>query len=282
MEDITQGHYTLHGSLWDLSILAIPRILSALLAIIVSYHRLEPRPESPFDLHHATTGERKSKAELEGEALEEPFLPKIKRYVLRMGYLTECSVLLTGILLASKCLARLNVEIGIFDEAQPEHPLFWIALALTGLFSLVEVTNVDSIEVLAGELGQQRRRELGSGGVQPLWVERISESLAQPLLSAVNSEADFEHAGADEEHATTSSSLNGKTATTVVRDNSDNARGYSDIGTDANYKAELSDLLNVCGPDKYLILLACVFLVCAAIANIYVPKYTGKSSLPDE
>jgi ABC-type multidrug transport system fused ATPase/permease subunit len=32
----------------------------------------------------------------------------------------------------------------------------------------------------------------------------------------------------------------------------------------------------MCEPDKYLILLACVFLVCAAIANIYVPKYTGK------
>jgi hypothetical protein len=102
------------------------------------------------------TGERKSKAELEGEALEEPFLPLIKRYVLRMGYLTECSVLLTGILLAAKCLARLNVEIGIFDEAEPEHPLFWVALALTGFFSLVEVSNVDSIEVLAVELAGMR------------------------------------------------------------------------------------------------------------------------------
>lgn len=279
MEDITRGHYTLHGSLWDLSILAIPRILSALLAIIVSYHRLEPRPEFPFALYHGTTGERKSKAELDGEALEEPFGQLIKRYVLRMGYLTECSVLLTGILLAAKCLARLNVEIGIFDEAQPEHALFWIALALTGLFSLVEVTNVDSIEILAGELGQQRRREFGCGTGQALWVERISESLAQPLLSAVNSEADLQGAGAgDEEHATSSASnsnakANGKTATTV---DNDNARGYSDIGTDANYKAELSDLLNVCEPDKYLILLACLFLVCAAIANIYVPKYTGK------
>jgi ATP-binding cassette subfamily B (MDR/TAP) protein 9 len=273
MEDVTRGHYTLHGSLWDLSILAIPRILSALLAIVVSYHRLAPRPESPFDLHHAGTGERKSKAELEGEALEEPFLPLIKRYVLRMGYLTECSVLLTGILLASKCLARLNVEIGIFDEAEPEHPLFWVALALTGLFSLVEVSNVDSIEVLAGELGQQRRRESSASAT---WVERISESLAQPLLSAVNSEADLQQTGTDEEHASSSTSnSNGKTAATTNVDN-DNARGYSDIGTDANYKAELSDLLNVCEPDKYLILLACVFLVCAAIANIYVPKYTGK------
>jgi ATP-binding cassette subfamily B (MDR/TAP) protein 9 len=270
MEDVTQGHYTLHGSLGDLMSLAIPRILSALLAIIVSYHRLEPRPESPFDLHHAVTGERKSKAELEGEALEEPFLPLIKRYILRMGYLTECSVLLTGILLAAKCLARLNVEIGVFDEAEPEHPLFWVALALTGFFSLVEVTNVDSIEVLAGELGQQRRRDSAS----VTWVERISESLAQPLLSAVNSEADLqrEGAGTDEEHVASSSSSNGKASTV----DNENARGYSDIGTDANYKAELSDLLSMCEPDKYLILLACVFLVCAAIANIYVPKYTGK------
>jgi ABC-type multidrug transport system fused ATPase/permease subunit len=273
MEAITPNHYTLHGTLWDLSILAIPRIASSLLAIFISYHRLEPTPQSPFDLHHATTGERKSKAELEAEALEEPFLPKMKRYFLRMGYLTECSVLLTGILLATKCLARMNVEIGVYDEAHPPHPLFWIALALTGLFSLVELANVDSSEVLAGELGQKRRSELGlSGQASATWVERIGESLAQPLLSAVSSEADFtQGAATDEERGALS---NGN-----VRDDANvNVRGYSGIGADADaaYKAKLSDLLNVCEPDKYLILLASVFLVCAAIANIYVPRYTGK------
>lgn len=263
LEDIKTSHYTLHGSLWDLSLLAIPRILSALFAVIIAYHRLEPPSESPFELNHPTTGERKSLAELEEESLEEPFLPKIRRYVHRMGYLTECSVLLTGSLLAAKCLARLNVEIGVFDEAQPEHPLFWAVLATTALCSLLEVTFVDAVEKVAGELGRKRRSAMG----ERTWVERLSGSLAEPLLSSVNSEADLDGADNDEENRTPP---NGRDPTDA------NSRGYSDIGADPNYKAKLSDLLNVCAPDRYLIMLASVFLLCAAIANIFVPKYTGK------
>jgi len=272
LEDITTSHYTLHGTLWDLSLIAIPRILSVLVAIIISYHRLQPPRESPYELYHAATGQRKSNAELETESLEEEFVPKMKRYIFRIGYATECSVLLTGILLAVKCLSRMNVEIGVFDEAQPQHPLFWIALALTALCSLLEVSFVDTVEVLAGELGRKRRSELSQQSAASTWVERIGESLAQPLLSAVNSEVDLTTTtNTDEEHGNGVTLLNGRALT------GENIRGYSDIGADANnYKAQLSDLLNVCAPDRYLILLASLFLLLAAVANIYVPKYTGK------
>ena len=71
-DDTADGRYTLHGTLWDLAILAIPRILSALVCITIAYHKEQDmtsyRPH-PNSLYHEN-GDRKSSPELAEELLE--------------------------------------------------------------------------------------------------------------------------------------------------------------------------------------------------------------------
>ena len=57
--------------------------------------------------------------------------------------------------------------------------------------------------------------------------------------------------------------------------NNDDIRVASDITGDANYKAKWSDLLALCFPDAHLTAMAFVFLLLAAMAQIYIPRYTG-------
>jgi ABC-type multidrug transport system fused ATPase/permease subunit len=239
--------------LWDLSLLAIPRILFALLTIAFGYLQRQPESSSSFELFHEN-GDKKSKDELEHEALEEPFASVLKRYVCRMPFLCEVTVFSTGVLLSVKCLTRLNVEIGVFGESQKEHPVFWIALALTAVCSLAESVYVDSMETLAGKLGRKRRREGGD-----LWVGRLSEHLSTPLLSQASSQDDIE---GGEEYTRSSEAPKP-------------ARCISDIGADAEYSANFMDLLRICEPDKYMVLAAFLFMILSAIAQVFVPKLTG-------
>jgi ABC-type multidrug transport system fused ATPase/permease subunit len=50
----------------------------------------------------------------------------------------------------------------------------------------------------------------------------------------------------------------------------------SDITGDSNYKATWRDLLAMCYPDLYLICVAFVFLLLAAVAQVFIPKFLGK------
>jgi hypothetical protein len=237
--------------------LAIPRILSALLAILLAYHRTPP-PKLAFDLYHKN-GYKKTKAELEEEALGAPILPKVRRFITRPAFACEFFALLTGILLMLKCLMRLNVEIGVLDDSEPKHPDFWIALSITALCSLIEASYIDSIETVAGDCGGARRNELQEGGYSASFFERMGRNLTQPLLSSnENEEAE------DEEQS--------------IRRNGNRIGDHvsSDIGGDANYKAQWSDLLGTCSADIHLIVLASVFLILAAVANILVPHFTGE------
>jgi hypothetical protein len=256
-KDSSTGHYTLHGSLWDLLGLAIPRIVSALLAILLAYHRTAP-PKLSFELYHKN-GYKKTKAELEEEALGAPMLPKLRRFVARAAFACEFFAFLTGILLMLKCLMRLNVEIGVLDDSEPSHPVFWIALGTTALCSLMEASYIDSMETLAYVCGRARRNELQEGGQAASFFERIGRNVTQPLLS--NDENEFEE---DEEQSLRRS---GNRIGDHVR---------SDIGGDADYKAQWSDLLGICSADIPLIVLASVFLILAAVANILVPHFTGE------
>eukprot|EP00544_Gedaniella_sp_CCMP2646_P007542 CAMPEP_0202496076 /NCGR_PEP_ID=MMETSP1361-20130828/18841_1 /ASSEMBLY_ACC=CAM_ASM_000849 /TAXON_ID=210615 /ORGANISM="Staurosira complex sp., Strain CCMP2646" /LENGTH=912 /DNA_ID=CAMNT_0049127301 /DNA_START=111 /DNA_END=2849 /DNA_ORIENTATION=- len=251
----TTNHYTLHGSLCDLLIVAILRILSALFSILVSYHRLKPRRESPFELYHEN-GYKKSTAELEEEALSEPLAPKLRRFITRPAFACEVLCFVTGVLGMLKCLTRLNVEIGVLRDSEPTHPLFWIALSMTAFFSIVEVTSLESAETVANEWGQARRRELQDEGQSFTWVERVGQNLSQPLLFT-NDEEDNDE---DEENQSRRQRGN---------------RIKSDIGGDANYKAGFSDLIGVCASDLHLILIASVFLLLAAVCTTLVPHYTG-------
>jgi len=259
LEDLTTNHYTLHGSLFDLLIVAVPRILSALFAILVSYYRINPITGSPFELYHEN-GYKKSTAELEEEALGEPLAPKLRRFLTRPAFACEFLCFVTGVLDMIKCLARLNVEIGVLRDAEPKHPVFWIALSTVAFCSIVEASFLESAETVASEWGQARRKELEERGHSVSWMERVGQNLAQPLLASNDNEEGDE----DEEQ---SRRQNGNR----IRD-----RVSSDIGGDANYKASFSDLLNVCASDAYLLLFASVFLLLAAVCNTLVPHYTGK------
>merc|ERR1712232_282292 len=49
----------------------------------------------------------------------------------------------------------------------------------------------------------------------------------------------------------------------------------SDIGADAAYKASWTDLFQLIIPDAHYIALAFCFLLLAALAQVYIPKFTG-------
>lgn len=263
--------------------MAIPRVCFALFTLIYSYHRIREGEsdgedeDSPFSLYHEN-GERKSKSELEEEALEEPFWPLIKRFVMRLSFLNEIVVLCTGTLVALKAMARLNVEIGVWDDARPHHPIFWMALGLTALSGFLESIYMDNMEKLTRKLGRQRRRQVG-GTANRHWMERWSESLAQPLLSRVQSSEDLQQQLLQQRRdSQIASTCLESSAATVIEEGTvvdENARGHSGIGQDALYSASLKDLFRVCEPDKYLILLACIFLIGGGIAQVFVPRFTG-------
>jgi hypothetical protein len=64
--------------------------------------------------------------------------------------------------------------------------------------------------------------------------------------------------------------------TTTEQPEPENIFGVSEIGAETDYKASWKDLISVCAPDIHLIGLAFVFLLLAAAAQVYIPRFTGK------
>jgi hypothetical protein len=250
----TSKGYTLTGSILDLLILSAMRFTLAICGFLVSFYRGEVRQEYTFDLHHPN-GLKKSRDELEQEALEQSFMTWLRQYVFRAAFPCELAALVTGVLCIVKCLVRLDVEIGTLADAEPMHPVLWSTILIAALFSVVETSFLDSICCSLGKLGNKQRAE----GANSL-LGRIDSSLSLPLLANDSLEPDEEECGNE-----SSSS----------QQNDENARGVSDIAGDASYKASWSDLLLLCKPDMLLICTAFVFLLLAAAAQIYIPKYTG-------
>ena len=150
-------------------------------------------------------------------------------------------------MLLVKCLARLNYEIGTLNDTVPSHPIFWAALAITGIWILIEMAHVDQMEVLASMVGHYRR-EL---------VRTVPTALTEPLVSSSQIEAaqDVEASPAE---------------TTRF------AHIAGDIGNDSGYTAQWSDLYLVMSPDLPWIVFAVGFLLLSAVANVYVPRFTGE------
>lgn len=245
------SHYTLYGSLVDLSILVALRVILSLFGLLVSYIKADVPPEYPFDLHHPN-GHRKSREELEQEALEEAFWPWFKRYTSRPTFAGELLCLVAQGLCVVKSLARLNIEIGVLYDAEPFHPLFWLSILLTAVLSVIEASYLDSMCTLVAQYGKDHQ------GEPPAFLRTISSTLSVPLLAEQNGEPDRQ----DEEQG---SSV----------DDDINRVGESDIGADANYKASWKDLLSMCYSDIHLIGFAFIFLLLAAIAQVYIPRYLG-------
>jgi ATP-binding cassette subfamily B (MDR/TAP) protein 9 len=242
-------HYTLYGSLLDLCLLAVARLLAIGLGLLVSLCRAKPPPQYPFPLTHPN-GERKSNEELEQEALEEAFGSWFRRYVSRPSFGGEMLALVTQVFCVIKCLLRMNVEIGVKQDVEPFHPLFWLAVLMTAIFSVVEATALDQQCLLATRYGKDRFVQSPPG-----LLRSIGSSLHVPLLG--NNETQDMQEDTDMEQP-------------------EESRGISDIGADASYKATLEDLLTTIYPDLHLICIAFVFLLAAASAQICIPRYLGR------
>jgi len=259
VEGETAG-YSLYGSLWDLYVLSALRILAALISLLRSYH---VPPSAHFDPHHPN-GEKKSREELEEEELEEPYSSWMGRYTSRNAFPCEVLGVFSALLIVAKCFARLDVEIGVFGDSEPCHPLFWVALFVTAVVSVIEALFLEGAGQVAWELGSRARAEANG---HPSLMARIgSSNLLQPLLAHSPGGDNESESGGDEESPSDSGDEQQQ-----ERDSAD-----SGIGEDANYKAGWTDLLGVCLPDLHLMFWAFVFLLFAATAQIYVPHYTGK------
>lgn len=253
----TSQHFTFSGSVFDLFILSVLRFIFANIAFLISFWKGEIRPEYSFDILHKN-GTKKSREELEQEALEQSFLSWLKRYTMRPAFLCEVLALVTSVLCIVKCLVRLDREIGTLADSDPIHPLLWTAILISALFSVIEIIFLDPVCQILSNLGHLDR-ERGEGSV----LRHISSTLSLPLLLddslAGNNDDDDEEEGNDDSNEVSE----------------EDAPGISDIGGDALYKATWSDLLSLCKPDFYLIFLAFIFLLLAAAAQIFIPKYTG-------
>jgi hypothetical protein len=99
-------------------------------------------------------------------------------------------------------------------------------------------------------------------------VERISEQLSTPLLSRVSLLNEMLDTGDNDD----------KEKSEEVNDEeffAPQPRVASDIGPDPDYRADWTDHVRVCAPEKLLVSFACVFLILASVAEVYVLKFTG-------
>lgn len=263
-------HYTLSYTLYDLSLLSLLLILLTFHSLYKSYHcpNLHERRTNPYPylLKTRPNGEMKSREELEQEALEESLSKWLKRYISRYAFPCELIATLTGLLLPLKCLTRLNVEIVIWKESIPHHPIFWWTLVFCGLGCVGIGMKVESIGIHLSWLGKvrrenyerRRRRRDGSSS-------NALSSLEEPLLSS-----------SDEEEQVASSPSPSTTETNDTTDSSPSTTTTtSGITADAQYKAGIQDLLSICYPDLHLIIFAFIFLFLAAITQVLVPRYIG-------
>jgi hypothetical protein len=257
-------NFTFSGSLIDLAALAILRLLVAGLGLLIAYLKAVPVPEYPFDLYHRN-GIKKSRDELDQESLEEPFGPWFRRYLTRPSFPTEFIAMGTQVVCIIKCLARMNTEMGTLQDAEPVHPVFWLAVLLTAVFSVFEAYYHGPACKLAGACGKER---LGRESSTSSLFQRVSSTLSLPLLA---DNALDNNAQADEEVP------NGDT-TGAAETSSNNEADTPDLGgisSDTDYRASWKDLVSTCIPDLGWISIAFVFLILAALAQIYIPRFLG-------
>lgn len=247
-------HYTVYGTLSDLGMLALVRAVTSLVAMAISYLKAEERPEYPFELVHPN-GEKKTREELEEEALEEAFGSWLFRFTTRPSFTTEFVAILTQGLCVVKALLRMNIEIGLYHDKQPMHPLLWVAIMFAAFLSLIEACILDHVCQVVVSYAKEN---------EPQGMLRTLSSLSVPLLENSRSLDD----GDDEEQ----DGNDGEEQENVMEAEQ---RGVSDITSDSNYKASWKDLLQTCAPDIHLLALAFVFLILAAVSQTLIPLFLG-------
>uniref|UniRef100_A0A7S3LG19 ABC transmembrane type-1 domain-containing protein n=1 Tax=Amphora coffeiformis TaxID=265554 RepID=A0A7S3LG19_9STRA len=249
------SHYTIYSSLYDLSLLAAARLLATGMGLLMAYASGFDPPEFPFSTHHPN-GDKKSREELEFEVLEEGVIPWTCRFLKRPSFVAEFLALVAQICCVVKCLARMNEEIGLFQSKASMHPLFWIAVLVSAVLCVVEASCLESMCRLAGRIGKEQTVDGEPRG----FLRSLSSTLSLPLLA--NEHSPDEGEGVDE---------NGDEATEDPAE----VRGVSDIGPDSDYKAKWTDLIAITTPDVGLIIFAFVFLLLAAVSQVFIPRFLG-------
>lgn len=254
LEGVSDFH-TFGLNLVDVGIMSLLRLLSGIVAIVYCYWSADVKPEHyPLDLHHAN-GTKKTKEELDSEALEEAFWPWFVRFIQRPAFMAEKFCVVIQLIGIAKCLSRMYIEIGVLHGEAHRHPVFWLAILWAVSFSVVEATYLEQMCKLAAVIGKRQ------GSRAPAILRSISSQLIEPLLSEENGSA----AATDEEESTGERQVPDEQTVAVA-----------DITSETSYKAKWGDLLLMCLPDIHMIVLAFVFLLLAAVAQVFIPVFLGK------
>ena len=375
-------HFSIDSSLVDLFILAMIRIVTAAYGLVRSYYKNKNSSDDDeedediittsrrsssqhrdenfplLELYHPN-GTKKTREELEEEALEQPILKWLRhQHLSRPAIWMEMTCVVTCLWCILKCLLRMNVEIGLYADAKPTHPVMWVSIAFGSLLAVLESYMIEMTCRQVAKWGQEERdsallrrintRSNGGGDEVPTptannttnnasngagvasivrnpirrigrqvsnTLSNVSSSLSIPLLSSTDSidggtttdgeyydTTDDEMGTTDDEDSRISREedenyIHPLTPPILLRemnnggaggdgsnrnnnDDSSNseshAHGVSDIGSESGYKATWTDLISVCAPDAHLVALAFLFLLLAATAQVYIPKFTGR------
>ena len=277
-------HYTFSGSLYDLMILSLCRVVSSSIALVVSFFRADIREQYPFDIYHPDGTTKKTRDELEEEALQQSFRSWLYRYVNRSSIGVEVICFVTTVVSVGKCLIRLNYEMGFLRDRETMKIHYWLAFLFAAIISAIEMIYVDTVCISLGKWGDSNRCSNNRASSSVRYFRNISSHLSLPLLAnnSLTSEEDADsnsnncsdESRGEEGRNTVAEEESSNTNTAEERER-ENRPGLSDIGGDAEYKASWYDLMRLCAPDASLIALAFVFLVAAATMQIYIPRYTG-------
>jgi hypothetical protein len=282
----------LSSTLIDLYVVSTMTILFAFYGLHLAY-KFGDRGMLP--LRHAN-GDRKSKEELQDEALEEDFCSWVKRYVGRFYFPCQLLIILQVVLIIIKFLARLYEEIGVLHETVKPHPLFWIALTINGSACCITTLSLEHVGSVLWKLREApcptSSQNKHSSFCQYFYAfigykendifpndqhQDLSESL---LHNTCHSFGNDSHSAdillGNVENAKPIRVIHKSTSSLDIPSGVDPTRDASDVNSDAQYKAGWMDLVFVCHPDVYLIILAFVFLILAAVCQVLIPRYTGE------
>jgi len=232
--------YNPSSTLLDTFTISLLSLLLSLLSLYQSYHCSKIHKQKSSAHPHINpihrNGERKTREEIEEDALDESFVPWAKRYTKRYSFPTEMVCIAQGLLIIVKCFARLNLEIILLREEEAYHPVFWLSLLFSGIACVVVYLYLETCGALLSEFGElSRSQRVGDGDNDDVDLNMTGD-LEQPLLQ-----------GQDNGHIT----------------------------AETDYKASFKDLLMLFYPDVSYILVAFFFLVLAAVTQVLIPRYTG-------